>query len=327
MALSLYNAIYRKLVADPAVAALVGTRIWEGLSQDGEFPNIAVEVEEQEDDAITAKTAPHYDVTLTACALSPSTRSDVHDVVKACLNRQQWTDSNVAVVSTLITSEHRSADAELGNPEQTYHISEIMLSVIAEVGAVVDMTWPFDTSFDFAAGNLTGHDGWTTGAGVSAVVVVDEGIGAINGTAANQRTLAAGAPDATGPWVLHLECVLGAIDGSCEVALINSDAEEVASFSLQRTLDTNTLVWHVSHQGGGDGDGTATVGGSVFLVSLSLGANGAINFSINGGVLFVDTTVDGSVSLITKVTLSIVDASDGLTARISRLYFGEETPT
>lgn len=325
MAISLFSAIYRRLAADASVAALVGTRIWDGISPDGVFPNITIEVEEQEDDSLDEKQAPHYDVTIAAAALTPAARNSLHTAIKAAVNRKRWTDQNIEVLSTLIVSENRSTDSELGNAEQTYHISEIDLSVIA-ASNIDPSGWPFDTDFNFAAGNLTGHDGWTTGTGsgvVSAVVVAGEGIG-VSGSAANLRDLAEGAPNATGPWTLHMECVLGNADEYCDVALINDDGDTVASFSLQRMPDTNMLTWHVDHQGGTDGNGTVTLGGSALIVNLSLAANGDVSFTINSATLFIDTTVDGSESLITQIAISIVDSSIVTTARITRLYFGSD---
>ncbi len=330
MALNLYNAIFRRLAADATVAALVATddgpAIWEGLAQDGVFPNIAIEVEEQEDDAITEKTAQHYEVSINACALTPSARSDLHDAIKASLNRQQWTDQNVAVVSTLITSENRSADAEIGNPEQTYHISDISLSVIAEV-ATTESPWPFDTDFDFPEGALTGNDGWTTSGTASSALVTTTGLGPVDALTAarNVRTLPSGAPLSNGPFYLGIGTngFGGDGDQTIDVVIYASSVAKI-SITLHFNSGSGALEYGVTTPASpipltGSISGYLP-GDDLFVLSQMFGS--LVLFSNNSGPLTSLVTFSVGLTTLNSVSIGITDASTEQSARISRVYFG-----
>ncbi len=134
MAISLYNAIYRRLVADTDVAAIVDAgAIWQDIAKDDAFPMVCIEVEEDVDTALSARSAKHYDVMITSTALDAPTRDSLASAVKAAINRQAWTDSNVSVVSVLMNSSPVTSSSESGNAEQQYFESEMSFHIIAGV--------------------------------------------------------------------------------------------------------------------------------------------------------------------------------------------------
>ncbi len=134
MAITLYNAIYRRLVADAGVAAIVdAAAIWQDMAKDDAFPMVCIEVEEDIDTALNARSASHYDVMITCTALDSPTRDSLASAVKAAINRAAWTDGNVSVVSVLMNSAPVTSSAESGNAEQQYFESEMSFHIIAGV--------------------------------------------------------------------------------------------------------------------------------------------------------------------------------------------------
>ena len=136
MSISLYSAIYRRLAADSATAAIVGTSIWDSIAKDWSPPyppQIVIEIEQEQDPAISPRPAKHYDVTVHCYAMSPAIRDALRAAVIASLDRQTWTDGNVQVLSVLLDRVSQSADAEAANSEQEFFVSEPSFHIIAGV--------------------------------------------------------------------------------------------------------------------------------------------------------------------------------------------------
>ncbi len=131
MSISLYNAIYRRLESDGTIAGYVGTDIFNGEALSNDFPLIIVDLDQQIDEAIAAKSGPHWDLNLKIIAANDITRDLLTDAVRSRLNRSSWTDSNVTVLSTLLERESSSVQSIDGNVENLLYITEQDFTIIA----------------------------------------------------------------------------------------------------------------------------------------------------------------------------------------------------
>jgi hypothetical protein len=131
--LTLFNAIFRRFTADADVRDIVGRRVWEGVAQENRYPLVTVDVRENEDDAIDPKEAPHWTVTVTCETTAAHVRNTLAAAVKACLNRQEWEDENVAVVSVSLLDSNTSDTSDGNNAEAVYFEAELVFEFIAAV--------------------------------------------------------------------------------------------------------------------------------------------------------------------------------------------------
>jgi hypothetical protein len=131
MALTVFNSLYRRLTADATVAALVGDRIFEGVARTQVYPLITVDVDEMEDDALDAREAPHWNVTIDVVAQTEADRTALAKAVRGLIDRQEWVDGNVTVVSAGLTNHDNTTIADGGNADRLFHVAEMAFEVIA----------------------------------------------------------------------------------------------------------------------------------------------------------------------------------------------------
>lgn len=137
--MTVFNAIYRRLVAVSGITALVGTspaRIWESEAKNGTLPAIVIEVDIEIDTALQKRPADHYTVTVSVIAANPQDRETIASLIRDTIARQAWIDEDIQIVSVSSPMEAGSADAESGsgtgsNDEAMYFQSIATYEVIA----------------------------------------------------------------------------------------------------------------------------------------------------------------------------------------------------
>ncbi len=140
--MTLYSAIYRRLVADSTTFAIVGNNIWNGESRGGIFPAIMIDISLESDSAISKRPADHYAVTVEIVTTSEDARDTLVLALngnaegRGVLSRNSWTDANVSVVSVSSPSEQRTESALTGgsaNAERQYFTATLTYEFIASV--------------------------------------------------------------------------------------------------------------------------------------------------------------------------------------------------
>lgn len=130
--MTLFSALYRRLVSDSTISGLVGTRVFDGFGLIETTPQIQLDIDETEDSSLDVQASITYSVAVQIVADNIGDRETLRRAVKAEINRQSWTDSNIAISSVLLTSERSTKQSISGDVEQVYYVADQSYNVLAK---------------------------------------------------------------------------------------------------------------------------------------------------------------------------------------------------